>query len=402
MPSRPFSLNAYLALARGRGDGRWSPAQKRPDGPILWLHASDPSQLPGLLSLAERALQQRGELDVVLTGAQPDTLPEGVVAERLPEDTLADCEAFLKHWSPALCLWAGNTLRPALVHCASKAGCQMMLVNAEDDIFETPGMRWLPDSAPATLTLFHRVFAANEGAMARVMRLGVARTRVQMLGPLDEAPLPLPCDSTLLDTYSEALAARPVWFASFVTADELNSVLLAHRRALRASHRLLLILATVPDLAASDKARALTYLNLRAADADPEAARGDSNQVMISQRCSDAGLWYRLAPVSFIGGSLTDGVGGHSPYHAATLGSCIFHGPNVSNHSRAYARLGEAGAARVVRDTEALASEVTRAIMPDRSAAMAHAGWDVITGGAQLTDTLVELILETLDRAEVA
>ena len=402
MPSRPFSLNAYLTLARGRGDGRWVSKQDRPDGPILWLHASDATQLPGLINLAERAGQQRGDLTVVLTGAAPETLPNGVIVEDIPDDTLADCDGFLKHWSPTLCLWAGNTLRPALIHCATKSGCQMVLVNAEDNVFDTPRLRWLPDSAPATLTLFHRVFAVDTSAQARAIRLGVARPRIQTLGPLDEAPLPLPCDSDRLDSYSEALAARPVWFASFVTADELNAVLLAHRRALRASHRLLLILATVPDLAAQDTKRALTYLGLRCAQAKPEAAQGDANQVIISQSCSDAGLWYRLAPVSFIGGSLTDGVGGHSPYHAAALGSCIFHGPNVSRHAPAYRRLGDAGAARVVRDTEALATEVTRAIMPDRSATMAHAGWDVITSGAKLTDILVELILETLDRAEVA
>jgi 3-deoxy-D-manno-octulosonic-acid transferase len=59
------------------------------------------------------------------------------------------------------------------------------------------------------------------------------------------------------------------------------------------------------------------------------------------------GLWYRVAPISLVGGSLQP-IGGHNPFEPAALGSAILHGPYVTNFVDIYQRLSEAGAARLV------------------------------------------------------
>ena len=47
-----------------------------------------------------------------------------------------------------------------------------------------------------------------------------------------------------------------------------------------------------------------------------------------------------------------------------------------------------------------LGVEVSRLTAPDLAAAMALAGWDVATEGAELTERLVSLICDQLDQAE--
>ena len=65
-----------------------------------------------------------------------------------------------------------------------------------------------------------------------------------------------------------------------------------------------------------------------------------------------------------------------------------------------YSRFAEAGAARIVRDANTLASAVSRLIAPDKSAAMAHAAWEVASRSAALTDRIADLVHDRFDRLE--
>jgi 3-deoxy-D-manno-octulosonic-acid transferase len=68
-------------------------------------------------------------------------------------------------------------------------------------------------------------------------------------------------------------------------------------------------------------------------------------------------LFYRLAGIAFIGGSLTRN-GGHNPFEAARLDCAVLHGPDMSNCVGMASALAAAGAAEVVTG----AGELTRAV----------------------------------------
>jgi len=112
----------------------------------------------------------------------------------------------------------------------------------------------------------------------------------------------------------------------------------------------------------------------------------------------ELGLWYRLASVSFVGGSW-EPIGGHNPFEPAALGSAILHGPYVTNFVDIYQRLTDARAARLVSSPQALAEAVDELLAPDRAAIMAHAAWEVVSAGADVTDRAKAILLETLDGA---
>ncbi len=126
----------------------------------------------------------------------------------------------------------------------------------------------------------------------------------------------------------------------------------------------------------------------------------DTTQILIADDPEDLGLFYRLAPVSFLGSSLASGQGGRNPFEAAALGSAVLYGPNVRQYLPFYTRLANAGAARIVNDAQSLATAVTRLVAPDQAAAMAHAGWDVISQGAEQTDRIIAMVQDTLDQSE--
>jgi 3-deoxy-D-manno-octulosonic-acid transferase len=124
---------------------------------------------------------------------------------------------------------------------------------------------------------------------------------------------------------------------------------------------------------------------------------GADTDVYLADTLGEMGLWYRIASVSFVGGSLAD-VGGHNPFEPALLGSAILYGPHVRNFQDAYRRLAEAGAAVLVRSAPELAEALVATMAPDRAAAMAAAAWQVCSEGAAVTDTVLAAIGRYLDR----
>ena len=90
---------------------------------------------------------------------------------------------------------------------------------------------------------------------------------------------------------------------------------------------------------------------LRTRGETPSAA----TDVYVADTVGEMGLFYRLAPVVFVGGSLVRH-GGQNPIEPAKLGTAILHGPHVWNFAELYGALDAAGGAVQVDDAERLAA----------------------------------------------
>ena len=124
---------------------------------------------------------------------------------------------------------------------------------------------------------------------------------------------------------------------------------------------------------------------------------GADTDVYLADTLGEMGLWYRIAAVAFVGGSLVD-VGGHNPFEPALLGCAILHGPHVRNFVDVYRRLAIADAAALVRSEDELADALVATMAPDRAATMASSAWEVVSEGAAVTDTVMAAIGACLDR----
>lgn len=402
-----FGLTAYRAFA-GRGAAApFAPVAIRPQGELVWCHAPEPGSLIAIQDLAARLCRSRSGLSVLITvppSANGTELPKpshsDVLIDTLPEDHPASVAKFLDHWQPNACIWVWGRLRPNMILALAKRSCPMFLIDVDSDGFDGRRDRWLRDLTRDLLSHFSAILARSEAGFQRLVRLGVARDDIEVTAALQAGGQALPCIESDLADLSAALVGRPIWFANQVLEAELGTVLTAHRQALRLSHRLLLILQPA-DPAQTDafvaRMAELDFRVLRWGDGGyPDA----STQVMIADDPAEIGLFYRLAPVSFLGSSLVNGGGGCDPFEAAALGSAVLYGPKVRRFLPSYTRLAAEGAARIVNDATALGTAVSRLIAPDQTAAMAHAGWDVISRGAALTDKVVDLVQDTLDLQE--
>jgi 3-deoxy-D-manno-octulosonic-acid transferase len=110
------------------------------------------------------------------------------------------------------------------------------------------------------------------------------------------------------------------------------------------------------------------------------------------------GLFYRLAGIAFVGGSLTQ-KGGHNPMEAALLDCAILHGPDMSNCAAVAETLARAKATIVVGDADALAQAVGRLLDdPVERAARAAAAAGIAADNRAVLDAVLERIAPWLDR----
>lgn len=409
-----LGLAAYMAWARRAApppEGGFVPSGPRPEGAVIWGHATSADHVRALIQLCERLAAQRAgpracPLSLLLTTAPGVPIPGHTrgttVTEDLPGENGTDPGAFLDHWRPDLCLWTGGDLRPALLVEAEARGVPLFLVDADRSLLERAGWRWLSDVPRAVLTRFTRIMARSENTAQYLRRQGVRDDVISVTGVFQEGAITLPYNDALREEMATCLRGRPIWLAAMLKLEELDIVLAAHRQASRLAHRLFLIIVPDDPADAERFAQALADGGWRYTIWSHGDMPEETTQILLADTRGELGLWYRLAPISFMGRSLGAGMGGSDPNEPAAHGSAIVYGPNVGRYLPSYTRYAEAGAARIVRDVDTLAAALSRLIAADQAAAMAHAAWDVASIGAEVTDRIAELVHDTLDTAESA
>lgn len=402
----PVGLGLYLLatarrarLAPGKADLPARPLPARPAGPLVWfpLDAAPP---PGLAALIRRLQDAVHPPEILVTApgeelsATVGALPADVLTLPAPPASMPDMRAHLAHWRPDLVVLTGDALPAALIHEAVRARVPVHWIGARPP---RPGAPTRFPGVVSTLLQSLAQIATADGRSARALRrLGAPENRIEVTGALHEEPVILPYVEAEREALAQLARARPIWLAVCLPEEEEAAVIEAHRRALRKAHRLLLI--AVPEdparagaLAAKMEIGQGWTVARRSADEEPE----EEMQAYIADTEGELGLWYRLAPITYLGGSLTTGPT-RSPLEAAALGSAIVHGPRTGLHGDALIRLEAAHATRPIARPEALGEAVADLIAPDRAAHLAHNAWEASTAGADVTDRLAAMIQSAL------
>jgi len=360
--------------ARGREDplrlgerlGRAGVArpEMRSGGRLIWLHGASVGEALSMLPLiAELRRQAPAATILVTTGTvtsarrMAELLPEGCIHQFVPVDTAGAVRRFLDHWRPDLALWVESEFWPRLMVETARRGTPMMLVNAR--VSARSARRWAMarGMAAALVRLFRRIVTQDAETAARLVAMGAEPGRVRKGGNL-KALIPAPgCDAAELEALRAVLAGRPVWLAASTHAPEEAAVAEAHRLAARSLPGLLTILAPRHAERGGEIAALLAGRGLALARRSRGEAPGPETDLWLADTLGEMGLWLRLAPVAFVGGSIA-ARGGHNPFEPAALGSAILHGPETGNFAPAYAALAGAGAARRVADGAELGAAV--------------------------------------------
>lgn len=388
--NKPLALRAYRLLARlltpvwrmglrrrlARGKETTTSVQQklglayetRPAGTLVWGHAVGVGESLALAGLFARLGERRPDLHFLITTTARTSgdalrgrhgqsiLPPRCQHQFAPVDTPDAVARFLDHWRPCLAVWCEMDLWPALMDATDARGIPRVLVNARLSPASLAKRRWGRWIYAALLPGFRALFAQNAESVDALVALGAPRERCTVTGTIKTLSPPLPCEPGALLRWQAALAGRPLWLAASTHPGEEAMALQAHAR-LREQHpdALLLIAPRAPTRGA--EVLALCPAGTPQRSADPSALPSATAPVYLADTIGELGLWYRLVPVSLVGGSIAE-VGGHNPHEPLALGCAVLHGPNVWNFSESYAELDAQGLSRPIANADEVAEAV--------------------------------------------
>jgi 3-deoxy-D-manno-octulosonic-acid transferase len=372
----------------------------RPSGPLVWLHGVSVGESLALLPLIHRLGAQRPDASVLVTSGTRVSaellarrLPSGVIHQYAPLDIPAAVERFLDHWRPALGVFVESELWPNLILAARARGTRLALVSAKLSGASERGWRRAPAAARAVLGAFDLILARDAAIGNRLAGLG---GRVDGLADLKFGAAPLPVDEAALTEARRALAGRPVLLAASTHPGEDEIVLAAYAAARSAGASRLIIAPRHPERGATIEAAARAA-GLAAGLRSDGATLGEED-VHVADAVGELGLWYRLAALAIVGGSLVPGgVGGHNPLEPARLDCPFVSGPEVTAWP-VYDTIAAAGATALVRVGE-LAGWFERAVRGDAElAAMAKRAHAFVAEGDAAAGGAVERVVGLLPR----
>ncbi len=375
----------------------------RPKGSLVWVHSPDDESLGAMLELARRLIEDDG-VSVLLTlpapapGQDLHPPPTEAIVQPAPPDFPRSVAEFLEHWTPDIAVFAAGELRPALIHEAAQRHVPMLLVEARAPHLMPGREGWFPGLIKASLARFSQILSVDETAARALRKAGVDPARLLITGRMEEGSAALPHVESDRAALAQLLATRPVWLAADVAEAEEPAIIAAHREVLKLAHRLLLIL--VPQDASRTEALSQKMeaeegwrVASRRSDQEPDT----ETEVYLADGGAEYGLWYRLAPVTFLGGSLEGAGCVRNPMEAAAMGSAILYGPRSGAFGAVYGRLGAARAARMVGSGADLALALGDLLAPDRAARQAQAAWTISSDGSDVTARVMDLIRAILD-----
>ncbi|TDL78216.1 hypothetical protein E2L08_12035 [Palleronia sediminis] len=342
----------------------------RPPGPLLWVHLGAGVDPLGIELVLNDLRDRHPTLALLGTG--------GAGAPPPPPDRSGPVRRFLDRWAPDVILWTGADAFPTLWSEALARN----IAQAAAEI----------DTVPHRLALVRDLHRFDAVFPLRAdPRLGIPE---MPSGRLSTVPSPPGADPDDVEEMARSLSNRPVWLALDVPDAEIPTVLDAHAVASRLTHRLLLVL--VPERVETAR-EALFGGGWLWSARDEVGTPEPSDQVFLACDAAERGLWLRIAPITYLGGSLAGPGPASSPYAPASLGSATVHGPAVAGHERAVTRLHRGRAALRIEGAGQLAAAVEELLNPDRAAQIAHDAWAVTSDGAEVSARLLETLDDLVD-----
>ncbi|MCJ2129597.1 3-deoxy-D-manno-octulosonic acid transferase [Methylobacterium sp. E-045] len=356
---------------------RGLPGRARPTGPLAWMHGASVGEVLSLVGLIDGMIA-RGFSVLVTTGTRSAAeligrrLPAGAVHQYMPLDAPRWIERFIDHWQPDLALVAESEIWPNTVIALHQRGIPLLLVNGRMSERSFKGWARSPRTAEALLSRIAICLAQTKDDAERFERLGAPR--VSVAGNLKYDSAVPPADDQQLAYLRDVVGDRPVWVAASTHPGEDAMVAEAHATLRARLPNLLTIVVPRHPQRGGEVAECAAAVGLRSAQRSRGGRPHGGVDFYVADTLGELGLFYRLAPLVFLGGSMTRR-GGQNPIEPTRLDAAILHGPNVQNFAQVYRALDEAGGARMVADAGELATALADLLLDTpRSRAMAAAG----------------------------
>lgn len=334
----------------------------RPAGKLYWLHGASVGEAISMLPLVDRLLKDDPELSIMvttgtLTSAEimEKRLPKRAFHQFIPFDVPKFARNLINHFKPDAVLWFESELWPALISEIHNAKIPLILVNGRISDKSFHNWQKFPAVAKEILGCFNLCLGQSEQDKMRLKHLGAKRA--ECFGNLKYAGVPLPADANKLNSLKAQIGGRPVFFISSTHHNEEEQLAGHFLRLRQIVPDVLVIIAPRHPNRGKEIAEMLERKGYTTALRSAGQNITSETAVYVADTIGEMGLWYAVAQISFVGGSLIKH-GGQNFMEPARDKNAVIVGPYMFNFAEMMARAKAAGAVWQVMSAADVIEEV--------------------------------------------
>jgi len=335
---------------------------ERPAGRLIWMHGASVGESVSMLPLIDKLLSEDENLSIMvttgtLTSAEimEKRLPERAFHQFVPFDVPKFAKRLLDYYKPEAVLWFESELWPSLLSAIYERHIPLILVNGR--ISDKSFKMWQKFKfiSQEILGCFTLCLGQSEQDKNRLKLLGAKRA--ECFGNLKYAGMPLPVDEKVFNDVQNQIAGRPVFLISS-THDNEEEQLAAHLSRLKQviSDVLVIVVPRHPHRG-GEVADMFIHKGFKTALRSKGENIGAETAVYVADTIGEMGLWYKLSPITFVGGSLINH-GGQNFIEPARDKDAVIVGPFMQNFSEMLMRAQAAHAVWQVHSADDVIEEV--------------------------------------------
>ena len=316
------------------------PSLPRPQARLVWIHAASVGESNAAMPLIRKLLETYPALQLLITTGTVSSaellkkrLPERAFHQYVPVDTPKAVKRFVRYWHPDIAMFIDSEFWPNLIMETAASGAAMGLVNAR--VSQASFLKWKKarSLSRAMLRKFRFCSAQSKNDAERLLALGMPQ--VTHTGNLKYDVPPPDCNMQELERLKQLIGTRPVWVAASTHPGEEELVAEAHKTLKKKFPNVLTIIVPRHSVRGDEVMQKLSGYSVARRSQRQQITEG--TEIYLADTMGELGLFYRLAQVAFIGGSLVDH-GGQNPLEAAMLscptvmGQYMFNFASIARH----------------------------------------------------------------------
>ncbi len=401
----PLVISRYIKkrMHNGKEDAKrfnermGRPTMKRPEGKLIWFHGASVGESLSMLPLINKLLEQYPDAHIMVTTGTVTSadlmgkrLPERAFHQYVPIDNPKFVTRFIRSWQPDLVLWFESDLWPALLSGIKRKNIPLILVNGR--ISNKSFKRWQQFDfiSKELLGCFTFCLGQSEEDAYRLRILGAKDS--MCLGNLKYAGINPPVDENKKAEIAAQIGNRPLWAVSSTHSDEELKIGKFLKRMTEKVPGLMTIIAPRHPTRGVEIQNQLNELGLKTALRSKNEKITKQTDVYIADTIGEVGIWYDMAPIVFIGGSLIPH-GGQNFIEPSRFRDAVIVGPHMHNFTDAMNRAKKADAVIQVNDVLELEETLLQLLSnKDLLEAKRSLAYNWAYGEAKVLDGIVEKV----------
>jgi 3-deoxy-D-manno-octulosonic-acid transferase len=336
----------------------------------IWIHAVSLGETIAATPLIKKLQQDYPETAFIITTTTPTgaacaqaNFKETATHFYLPYDVPCALNQFIKKIQPQLLIIMETELWPNLLHICRQKQIPIFLANARLSEKSARGYGYFGQLTKEMLQSISVFAIQTQKEAERFKALGADSNKIHVTGNIKfDLEIPLDLSQRAAELKKILGEGRPIWVAASTHENEEKIILQAHAEILKTIPDCLLILVPrhrerfkeVETLCHQEKFAVVLRTENQACTPNTQVFLGDTMGELL--------LFYAVAELAFVGGSLVK-VGGHNPLEPAALGLPVLMGSHVFNFESICEALKKSNALLQIEDTSHAAQSLAEKII---------------------------------------